>query len=135
PGTPTGCGWTGWRRSSRRRGRWPSSATGPRSMTARRSGSGMSPARRTGSSSSWRTSSGAEPGRSALPHPDVGRPVRAIVHVDGPGLAAHRTILDVLLHRPAAGVEDNAGRHAAVGAGDRGLEIGDAVAEGELLIQ
>jgi hypothetical protein len=56
-------------------------------------------------------------------------------HVDAPGLAAHLTVLDVLLRRATARIQRHRAELAAVRTCDLGLGVRHAVAEWELLVQ
>lgn len=58
-----------------------------------------------------------------------------IAYEDRPGLAAHRTVLDILLHGAAAGVERDRDLLGAVGTDDGCLGVDGSVAKGELLVE
>lgn len=60
-------------------------------------------------------------------------PVFPILDVDSPRLAAHLTVLDVLLCRAAAGIDYDLNRLVAVRTIDCSSRLGRAVAEGEFI--
>jgi hypothetical protein len=67
-------------------------------------------------------------------HRDVGFPI-VVAHADAPRIAAHLTVLDVLLRRPAAGIERDLDRLAAVRTLDRRVDVGGAITKGKFVVE
>ena len=65
---------------------------------------------------------------------DLCRAVPAVLHVHQPRLAAHLAVLHVLLILPAAGVERDLVRFAAVGTIHDGFRFGSSIAKREFLV-
>src|SRR4051812_33054648 len=58
-----------------------------------------------------------------------------IANGDLPGLATHRTVLDILLVGSAARIDPNLHAFTAIGTAHLSIEVGGAITQGEFLIQ